>query len=117
MRAIRTASRTSADLRLRQPAAGWAAAARAHRTTAGATLRHLLEPSERRPQIFYRGNDLIDAHNVGFAWEAEMDQGVHLFLFDTRVAGNANTGHEGEAYGTTLSNADKEALVEYLKTF
>jgi hypothetical protein len=33
------------------------------------------------------------------------------------VAGNSNKGHEGEAYGTTLSEAEKDALVEYLKTF
>jgi len=40
-----------------------------------------------------------------------------LFAYDTRLPGNSNSGHEGEAYGTTLSDADKAALVEYLKTF
>jgi hypothetical protein len=81
------------------------------------TLRQLLDPSERRPITFYRGNDLIDARNVGFAWDVEADQGRRYFLFDTRVPGNSNKGHEGENYGTTLSDADKDALVEYLKTF
>jgi hypothetical protein len=38
-------------------------------------------------------------------------------LYDTRVAGNGNYGHEGPAYGTDLSPADKDALVEFLKTF
>ena len=38
------------------------------------------------------------------------------FRYDTRVAGNSNQGHEGSAYGTTLPEADKRALVEYLKT-
>ena len=31
--------------------------------------------------------------------------------------GNGNAGHEGAAYGTTLPDADKWALLEYLKTF
>jgi hypothetical protein len=34
--------------------------------------------------------------------------------YDTSVRGNANTGH---IYGTTLSDDDKRAIVEYLKTF
>ena len=34
--------------------------------------------------------------------------------YDTSVPGNANTGH---VYGTTLSDDDKRAVVEYLKTF
>jgi hypothetical protein len=33
------------------------------------------------------------------------------------VCGNGNGGHEGEVYGTELPPADKDALVEYLKTF
>ena len=81
------------------------------------TLHHLLEPAAQRPQTFYRGNDLIDARNVGFVWDAASDQGRSFFLFDTRVPGNSNEGHDGAAYGTTLSDADKEALLEYLKTF
>jgi hypothetical protein len=35
------------------------------------------------------------------------------FLFDTTVRGNSNAGH---AYGTDLSEDDRKALVEYLKT-
>ena len=41
----------------------------------------------------------------------------HYFPFDTRRPGNSNAGHEGEAYGTGMPAADKDALVEYLKTF
>jgi hypothetical protein len=33
------------------------------------------------------------------------------------VCGNGNGGHEGPEYGTELGDADKRALVEYLKTF
>jgi hypothetical protein len=32
-----------------------------------ATVRDLLEPPENRPAAFYRGYDLVDAENVGFA--------------------------------------------------
>jgi hypothetical protein len=34
-----------------------------------------------------------------------------------RNEGNSNAGHEGPAYGTTLSAQEKDAIVEYLKTF
>jgi hypothetical protein len=36
-----------------------------------------------------------------------------LFTFDTRLPGNSNHGH---LYGTDLTDDDKDALVEYLKT-
>jgi hypothetical protein len=32
------------------------------------------------------------------------------------VLGNSNSGHEGKAYGTELPAADKDAIVEYMKT-
>jgi hypothetical protein len=34
-------------------------------------------------------------------------------MLDTSVTGNGNGGH---TYGTTLSDADRWALVEYMKT-
>lgn len=81
------------------------------------TLRHLLEPAARRPQVFYRGNDLIDPGNVGFVWDVPEDKGFKYFAFDTRIPGNSSSGHEGAAYGTELGAADKDALLEFLKTF
>ena len=39
-----------------------------------------------------------------------------LFRFDTSVQGNSRSGHEGTAYGTHLPDADKDAIVEYMKT-
>jgi hypothetical protein len=35
------------------------------------------------------------------------------FRYDTSVVGNSNQGH---SYGSDLSAADKQALMEYLKT-
>ncbi|RPI45015.1 MAG: cytochrome c [Betaproteobacteria bacterium] len=81
------------------------------------TLRHLLEPSARRPEVFYRGSDLLDPVNIGFAWASAEERGRRLFAFDTRLPGNSNKGHEGPAYGTELGDADKAALLEHLKTF
>ena len=91
------------------------------------TLRDLLEPSAARPRCFVRGSKLIDAVRLGFASAADRAQcaattgtagaAADHFLFDTTLPGNGNAGHEGPAYGTALPAADKDALVEYLKTF
>ncbi len=43
--------------------------------------------------------------------------GRTFFPYDTSCAGNGNAGHEGKPYGTELAPSDKDALVEYLKTF
>ncbi len=78
------------------------------------TLRALLEPADARPVTFYRGSDVFDWSAVGYVSEAAAPG---AFLFDTRLPGNTNTGHEGVDYGTALSADEKSALVEYLKTF
>lgn len=79
------------------------------------TLRALLDPAVERPVTFYRGSDVFDWEEVGYRTEPAAD-GPSL-LFDTRVPGNANSGHEGPEYGTALSAAEKDAIVEYMKTF
>jgi mono/diheme cytochrome c family protein len=81
------------------------------------SLRDLLEPAARRPAVFWRGNDVFDPLKVGFVSDLPEAAGRKFFRFDTAVAGNGNAGHEGRAYGTELSAADKAALVEFLKTF
>ena len=43
--------------------------------------------------------------------------GRKLFRFDTSLRGNSNMGHDGIEFGTELRPADKDALVEYLKSF
>ena len=75
------------------------------------TLRALLFPDER-PRTFYRGYDVYDWQAVGFVSsgpDAEKG-GVH---FDTGLRGNGNGGH---LYGSDLATADREALMEFLKT-
>ena len=81
------------------------------------TLRDLLEPSDRRPKTFYRGYDVYDQRHVGFLSDLPEENGKKYFLYNTDEAGNSNAGHEGRAYGTELPAAEKDALVEYLKTF
>jgi hypothetical protein len=78
------------------------------------TLRDLLEPVERRPAVFYRGYDVYDRDRVGFIGTVPEERGRRFSRYDTTVPGNSNAGH---LYGTTLSDEDKRALVEYMKTF
>jgi hypothetical protein len=78
------------------------------------TLRDLLEPPEKRPKTFYRGYDVFDQQKVGFVSDVAEENGVRYTLIDTSEPGNSNAGH---LYATELSDADKDAIVEYMKTF
>jgi hypothetical protein len=57
------------------------------------TLRALLDPAARRPQTFPLGAD--------------------GFIFDTRLPGNRNIGHE---FGVQLGDAEKSDLIAFLHT-
>jgi cytochrome c553 len=103
------------------------------------TWRDLLNRSAVRPAVFYRGYDVFDQTNVGFVSDVSRfdDDGRskddpgnphRYFRFETqtkpngstpreRNEGNSNAGHEGAEYGTMLSAQEKDAIVEYLKTF
>jgi len=75
------------------------------------TLRALLFP-EARPKVFFRGYDVYDWDNVGFA-STGPDAEKGGVVFDTSLRGNGNGGH---LYGAELPASDREALIEYLKT-
>ncbi|PSN14435.1 hypothetical protein C7271_21670 [filamentous cyanobacterium CCP5] len=77
------------------------------------TLRDLLAPPEQRPQVFYRGYDVYDPEQVGFVSDVAEENGKSYFKYDTTQPGNGNGGH---VYGTDLSEDEKAALVEYMKT-
>ena len=81
------------------------------------TLRDLLAPAALRPRTFFRGNDVYDPQRVGFVSDVPGQGGRTFYAYDTQVPGNSNSGHEGRRYGTDLPGADKDALVEFLKTF
>jgi len=76
------------------------------------TLADLLAPPEQRPAVFYRGYDVVDFERVGFVSTGHAAE-ANGFRYETSQRGNANTGH---GYGTDLGDADKRALIEYLKT-
>ena len=76
------------------------------------TLRDLLEPPAQRPASFYRGYDVLDGERVGFV-TAGADAKYYGVRFDTSLRGNGNGGH---VYGTELPPAEKDALIEFLKT-
>jgi len=58
------------------------------------TLEALFEPTERRPVTFALGT------------------GQGRFLFDTRLPGNRNTGHE---FGVELTSREKGDLIAFLE--
>jgi mono/diheme cytochrome c family protein len=78
------------------------------------SLRDLLLPAAKRPKQFYRGTDVLDVEDGGFASKVEDDDAKRRGnLFETAVKGNGNQGHE---YGTSLPNDQRLALIAYLKT-
>ncbi len=80
------------------------------------TLRDLLKPSQERPRAFWIGYDVYDYKDVGFITQGPGAE-AGGWRYDTAATGNGNQGHEGRVYGTELSDAEKDALIEYLKTF
>ena len=77
------------------------------------TLYHLLHP-EQRPAKFGLGNREFDSEKIGYQ-SGVQEQGTG-WVFDTSKPGNSNIGHQGDAFGTTLPEDQKAALLEYLKT-
>jgi hypothetical protein len=78
------------------------------------TLRDLLELPANRPATFYRGYDVIDPVKVGFVGTVGQEGARKYFLYDTSKRSCGNGGH---LWGTDLPAADKDAMVEYMKTF
>ena len=76
------------------------------------TLRDLLKPVAERPKVFYRGYDVYDPVNVGFVTEGPEARRIGT-KYDVSERSSSNQGHE---YGVNLPTAEKEALIEYLKT-
>jgi hypothetical protein len=77
------------------------------------TLDDLLKPDNQRPKKFFAGDDVYDQVKVGFETSAPGNATRRFIEFDTTQKGNSNAGHP---YGTWLSDADRRALLEYMKT-
>lgn len=78
------------------------------------TMRDLLDAPEQRPATFYRGYDVYDQSKMGFVSNVAEAGGQQFTRYDTSLPGNSNAGH---VYGTAISDEEKRAIVEYLKTF
>lgn len=82
------------------------------------TIYQLLSPQAERAATFYKGNFEYDPRHLGYRTEAF----TNGFLFDTRITGNHNSGHEFRAgergngvIGRLLQPQERWALLEYLK--
>ncbi len=79
-------------------------------------MYQLLLPAKERIKQFSLGSREYDPTKLGYVSESTENS----FLFDTALVGNSNSGHE---YGTgyygkpALSETERWALIEYLKTF
>ena len=72
-------------------------------------LWELLKPSAQRVKQFQVGSRKFDPVNVGF-------DNTGAFQLDTTRPGNSNAGHEGNGFGTNLTDEEKWALIEYMKS-
>ena len=82
------------------------------------TIYQLLSPQDERATTFYRGTFEYDPRHLGYRTEAF----ANGFVFDTRISGNHNSGHEFRAgargngvIGRLLQPEERWALLEYLK--
>lgn len=86
----------------------WASAPYLHNGSVP-SVYDLLLPVAQRPVYFYVGNIELDLIKVGY----QSHEVPNTSLFDTRLPGNSNAGHE---YGTLLTENERWALVEYIKS-
>jgi len=90
----------------------WAAAPYLHNGSVP-TLAELLKPSAQRTSHFCLGAK-YDVENVGLAATQDASSPALTVTGCSDLnSGNSNCGHE---FGTSLSDQDKKALLEYLKT-
>ncbi|MBW3571995.1 MAG: hypothetical protein KY467_12905, partial [Gemmatimonadetes bacterium] len=100
--------RVTGQYGVRTLAGVWATAPYLHNGSVP-SLYELLLPAARRSSTFPVGHPEYDPVKVGYSMTAP----AGTYRFDTSRPGNRNTGHE---YGTQLSEAERMALLEYLKT-
>jgi len=85
----------------------WATAPYLHNGSVANLYELLLPPDQRKS--FYVGSRQFDPQKVGFVTASTNG----LYEVDTTKSGSLNTGHN---FGESLSDADRWALVEFLKT-
>ena len=83
------------------------------------TLWDLLTPAEQRnggATFFYTGHTVLDTVDVGSRADVARVGARPSFRYDLTLPGNSNVGHTGPYYGTELTDEEKRALIEYMKT-
>ena len=98
----------------------WATAPYLHNGSV-ASLRQLLSPEDKRMTQFCVGNREFDPRDVGFLSALDKNGGCGTdpygsTLLDTSKFGNSNKGHSTQRHGVNMSDAQKDALIEFLKT-
>lgn len=76
-------------------------------------LWELLTPPKDRKTTFMVGSRLFDPKNVGYATDQSLFKNGTFVTDPSNMNGNGNGGH---IYGTTLSEDERWAIIEYLKT-
>jgi hypothetical protein len=77
-------------------------------------LWELLTPPKKRNPTFMVGSRVYDPVNVGYRTDQSPFKNGAFAVDPMNANGNGNGGHD---YGTTLSDDDRWAIIEYLKTF
>lgn len=90
----------------------WASAPYLHNGSVPSIYDLLLPPAQRTKQ-FVVGDRELDTKRVGNVFEVGVAKSEHTSLYDTQLEGNSNQGH---LYGTQLSDVERWALVEYIKS-
>jgi mono/diheme cytochrome c family protein len=101
--------RATGKMRIPFLTAVWATAPYLHNGSVP-TLYDLLTPPERRPRKFLVGSYEFDPVKVGYVTR---ENDVAKSILDTSIPGNGNGGHTA---GANLSEPERMALIEYLKT-
>jgi mono/diheme cytochrome c family protein len=76
-------------------------------------LWELLKPANQRMHTFMVGSRVFDPRNVGYRSDLTSFNNASFVTDPTNSDGNGNGGHE---FGTTLSEEDRWAIIEYMKT-
>jgi hypothetical protein len=90
----------------------WATAPYLHNGSVPNLWELLTPPNDRKPH-FMVGSRLFDPKNVGYATDQSPFKSGSFVTDPANANGNGNGGHD---FGTKLSEDDRWALIEYLKT-
>jgi mono/diheme cytochrome c family protein len=77
-------------------------------------LWELMKPAKDRKSTFKVGSRIFDPKNVGYATDDSPFKTGEFVADPANANGNGNGGHE---FGATLTDEERWAIIEYMKTF